>query len=479
MKAFSEDWLEYIRKSIVAGALDKGLTEIQRIVDYFFCEPLNVAKVFGLSPLDQLCQRIGKIRLEQRKVKTPDRLESIEQNRPTVYLVSKLQTSGGHTAALLDVIRLSGASRSIIIITGICGHSDIKALQAQFITLPGVSFEHAPRVNRLSKLDWIQNRLLELCPSIVWLFNHHQDSVAIAAIQPEQGYRVCFYHHGDHHPCLGVYLGYAEHYDPHPMGFHNCRNTLGIKNNCYLPLVVHDQGNRPDDLKFLDNGQLVTCTAARTNKVEVPYYIRYVDVIPELLSLTRGRHIHIGKLTWLALWRIRRGLRKHGLPAGSFVYIRYVSSVWQALYQFGVDLYLASFPYGGGRTLVEVMGAGIPAVIHEHSSTRMLGGVDLAYDDVATWRTKSELFDILKTFNKESLERQSRLARTWYERYHRDAVLEKALTGLGEEAPPLKSHYHPDEFIQALQNTCVVTLHGLAYRSISRAYRNWQAWRSN
>ncbi len=52
-----------------------------------------------------------------------------------------------------------------------------------------------------------------------------------------------FYHHGDHHLCLGVYLSHLEHIDPHPMGYHNCRDALGI-DNTYIPLTVDDKGDR-------------------------------------------------------------------------------------------------------------------------------------------------------------------------------------------------------------------------------------------
>ena len=41
-----------------------------------------------------------------------------------------------------------------------------------------------------------------------------------------------------------------------------------------------------------------------------------------------------------------------------FIYMPWVPSVWKTLHDCRVDLYIASFPYGGGLTLIEAMGAG-------------------------------------------------------------------------------------------------------------------------
>jgi len=476
----SVDCVEKINKFYDCGAYNEALAMIENIVDQIFCEPLNVAKIFGSPDLDRLCQSIGEAGLKRLNERSVRRLRDNELDivggHTVVYLVSKLQPSGGHTAALTDLIRHSLPSRSIVIVTGTCGRTDRNAVKKKFDDLPDISLEYVPRGNHLSKLVWIQRRLADLSADTVWLFNHHQDSVAIAAVQPGQGYRVRFYHHGDHHLCLGVYLDYAEHFDPHPMGFYNCRDNLGIKNNHYLPLIASDLGERPARLGFLNNNELVTCTAGGFNKVEVPYFIRYVDAVPELLRVTGGRHIHIGKLTPIALWRIRRGLRRYGVDPKSFVYVPYVSSVWRALHEFGVDIYVASFPYGGGRTLIEVMGAGVPAVIHKHCTSRMLGGFDMAYEGAITWRQPEELFAYLRSVDAATLGQQSRRARNQYEKYHREDILRGALReGHRIDVPSLRMDFQPDAFLQALQNYREVTLRGVLYRLMWRNSRHWQA----
>lgn len=456
------------------GNLNSSLRRIQHLVDHIFCEPINVGKVFGSSRLDSLCQEVGRLNLFRLKKE----MHSLKRENLTVYIASKLQVSGGHTAALFDVIRLSPPSRSIVIVTGTCGRTNHTAVEQRFYALPGVLVEYVPGGNHLSKLTWLQQRLIELTPNDVWLFNHHQDSVAIAAVQPSMGYQVKFYHHGDDRLCLGVYLDYAEHYDPLPFGFHNCRDVLGIKDNIYLPLAVVDQGGRHGNSEGFNNSGLVTCTAGGFNKVEVDYFIRYVDVVPQILQVTGGRHIHIGRLTPLALWRLRKGLRKLGIAPDSFVYIPYVPSVWRALHEYGVDVYVASFPYGGGRTLVEVMGAGVPVAIHSHCTSRMFGGLDMAYEGALVWREPAELYTFLRSADRSSLDHQGQLARRWYEKYHRDEIVRDVLGQAGRSLniPKLRPGYSPDTFMQARQTSCEVTLGGALNRAIWRNYRRWKSF---
>jgi hypothetical protein len=193
-----------------------------------------------------------------------------------------------------------------------------------------VRFLSAPRGDFGARLSWLQGALIGCNPEHVYLFNHHQDSVAVAAIQPGMGIKASFYHHGDHHLCLGVHLDHLVHIDPHPMGYHHCREMLGVE-NVYVPLTFEDKGPRPDTLPFAPGGVLTTATAARSNKIEIPYFVSYLDLIPRLLKVTGGRHIHIGRLTPWALWRLRRGMRKEGVPADRLVYLAWTPSVWRTL----------------------------------------------------------------------------------------------------------------------------------------------------
>lgn len=475
------EFQDKIKAHLAKGNLDEALYSIHRLVDQVFCEPINTAKIFGSKLLDDLCQEIGAVNWsklcsdEFSQHNFDGQTNNIEKT--VVYVVSKLQASGGHTAVLADIIRLAPSAHSVILVTGIGGITDQASIQHRFDSVENVSFEYAPRDKHILKLDWLQRRILALKPSDVWLFNHHQDSVAVAAVQHNAGYQLHFYHHGDHHLCLGVHLDYADHIDIHPMGYHYCRDVLNIKDNRYLPMAVNDMGSRPKSLSFKSGSELVTCTAGGFNKVEVPYFISYLIVIPELLNVSGGTHVHIGRLTPLALRKIRTGMRKLGLKESMFVYVPFVASVWKALHEHQVDLYITSFPYGGARTFIEVMGAGVPVAVHSHCTSRLLGTFDMAYEAAMVWRNPIELYDFVKNVDKAKLMSLSKLARIRYLDFHREEILKNALAKDAKplQAPSLYEGYTSDSLQQAIDISNQVTCIGAMRRLLYRNYRLWKS----
>ncbi|NHC08159.1 hypothetical protein [Azonexus fungiphilus] len=450
------------------------LAYIEKLVDYLLCEPLTVGRIFGSPELDALCQQIGRRNLGALGLETPP------ESTPgvAVYIASKLQSSGGHTTALLDLIRLSPKCHSIILITGVCGRTDLASIQRRLSVVPDIELVCVPAGGHVQKLSWIQAYLHKIAPSSVWLFNHHQDSVAIAAVQPDRGYQLNFYHHADDRLCLGVCLGHGKHFDISPAQFHKCRDEVGLQDNRYLPLTATDlQGSYTGDK--LATTPMVTCTAAGFNKVEVSYFAQYVDVIPRVLKATGGRHIHIGRLTRLARWRLRQNMTRIGVPLDALVYIPHVHSVWRALHEHRVDLYINSFPYGGSKTMVEVMGAGVPIIVHRNIADRLIGGLDMAYDGAYSWRNPEELYQQLITCSREFLTEQSVLARAWYEKYHSESAISVILStpdSLGE-VPDLKPGFKVDVLMKAWQLAHEATFFSVAKKRLWRVYRsiksNW------
>ncbi len=287
-------------ESIDNNDLDAALHLIHRTVERIITEPLCTSQVFGSKTLDDLCQRIGKASLAEIGRETAEATQRPPDRPVFAYIVTKLQKSGGHTRVIEDFIKARPEARHVILFTDLDGKSDAGYLSSGLAKQADVVMEHAPKATYRQRLTWLQTRLLQIRPKRAYLFNHHEDSVAVAAIQPEMKLDAGFYHHGDHHLCLGVYLSHLRHIDPHPMGYRNCRDALGI-DNIYVPLTIEDKGARPADLPFLHDGTLTTCTAARANKIEIPYFVSYLDVVPKLLKATGGRHIHIG---WLTPWAL-------------------------------------------------------------------------------------------------------------------------------------------------------------------------------
>lgn len=416
-----------IEKDIAKGAWDTALKSIHDFVTRIISEPLCTSQIFGSAILDTFCQKIGRHNFSRLNLPTASQKEALlTQRSPTfVYLVTKLQKSGGHTRVLVDFIRSRGNSHHVILSTELEGQSDFSFVLDMLGDIPSIVVETAPSGNFLLRLTWLQRYLSSLPFDHVYLFNHHQDSVIAAAVVPEMGLQGSFYHHGDHHLCLGVYLSHLAHIDPHPMGYNNCRDVLGI-DNIYVPLTLDDKGDHPS-YQFLHSGVLTTCTAARSNKIEIPYVFSYFDVIPQLLKATKGRHIHIGFLNPWYLFRIRRSLTKLGISSDRFIYIPWVVSVWETLQKNKVDVYIASFPYGGGLTLIEAMGAGVPVVLHRHIFSRILSGLDIAHPDAFSWRWPEDLITYCLHLTPDALAKAGKSGREQYEKFHTKQTLSRIL----------------------------------------------------
>ena len=459
------------------GNFDRALRLIHDCVERIIIEPLCTSQVFASRKLDDLCQYIGSANLAEIKRENID--ESILQQKAPVfaYIVTKLYNSGGHTRVIEDFIKARPRILHIILSTEIDGKSDITYLMKGVAKQGNVVFDRAPKVNYQQRLSWLQKRLIEIHPQKTFLFNHHQDSVAVAAIQPEMGLDASFYHHGDHHLCLGACVPHLEHIDPHPMGYYNCRNVLGIE-NVYIPLTVIDKGERPANLPFFRDGILTTCTAARSNKIEIPYFANYLEIVPRLLKSSGGKHIHIGRLTPWALLKLRKGLKRHGVRPEKFIYTPWVPSVWRALHSYHVDLYIASFPYGGGLTLIEAMGAGVPVALHKHLFSRVLSGIDLAYPGAFSWRSPDELFDFCSNLTSEYLEKSSCSARRQYLKFHRQEILEDLLNGSGQSTltpVDMREDFTPETDEWAFWMEKQVSFERVIRRSIYRIVRGIRA----
>jgi len=471
IQAFSEN----VYHLIEADDVSKSLQLVHYFVERIITEPLCTSQVFGSKVLDDLCQHVGRIVFSQLKENATE--EIIQHKKNTiVYVVTKLQKSGGHTRVIENFIAVQPNESHVILSTELLGKSDFTYLNNLMLEKENLFFEPAVKNSYKDRLLWLQRKILEINPKKIYLFNHHQDSVAVAAIQPEMKLDASFYHHGDHHLCLGVYLSHLEHIDFHPMGYHTCRDELGI-DNIYIPLTVQDKMARPVDLPFLVNDELITCTAAKSNKIEIPYFVSYLDIIPKLLKTTGGKHIHIGRLTPWALFKIRRGLKKYGVQPDKFIYTPWVPSVWKALHEYKVDLYIASFPYGGGLTLIEAMGAGVPVILHRHIFSRVLSSIDLAYSEAFNWRSPDELLNYCATVTQDDLQEGGRLGRVQYEKFHTESILHDVLNGenRGDFQPNASSEFSVASDERAIWMEQQLTIRRVLTRGIYRLLRRLRA----
>ena len=439
MYSYLQKFTAEVTSKIINGDLNEALKLLVNFVESIIKDVRSTGNVFGSEVLDNLCQQVGaKNLLYQQNFKQQ------QDDQQVVYIVTELSKTGGHTAVIEDLIKVQPHKKHLILITNILNEANREEIENRFASIL-VDIVWVVGDTLLEKLNWLQCQLILKQPSQIFLFNHCQDAVAVAAVQPRLVKQLIFYHHCDHQLCLGLYLTYAQHIDPHSTGFYNC-NSLGVANTYYIPLIVEDSGDRPKETYFFVDGKLRTCSSGSAHKFEQYYVYSYAEEIPKILEITGGTHIHIGGLSPHTLEIINATLASKGINLERFIYIPWVKSLWKTMHSQKVDVYLSSFPLGGGRASVEVMGSGTPIIGHHNYSSRLLSGFDVIYPEAFFWKQPDELYIYLQNLTPETLLKQARNARKHYEIHHTQELLQQGLQKLsakeeGLEPPPMREYW--------------------------------------
>jgi len=304
------------------------------------------------------------------------------------------------------------------------------------------------------KVIWLREKLQRIAPERIYLLIHHFDSVAIAALQPGIAGQIIYIHNCDHSFSLGSHIPHYCHIDLHAKGYYYCRENCGVKDNEYWPMVSVPS-SLPSTREFLGAGALVTATSGGFEKFEsphlrrkIPYSISYAEAVPRILAATGGRHVHIGQLSSSMSNEIDRRLMDEGIEKSRFSNISYVPSIPEALIKLKIDLYLTSFPLGGGLVAIEVMSAGIPILAHSNYRSSFFSSADLVYPEAVVWRELSELDEVFQKYTSYYLNQQSLKAISFYRANHSPELLKRCVLDVieGNRSPvPVRPVYFPDQ----------------------------------
>jgi hypothetical protein len=436
-----DEFCDRARLAAERSGISTALMMITELVQFVISHDSSRARVFTSKELDLLCLELGGKLTECAPRQSEPR---------SVFIATALYNHGGHSRVMRDVMNADPLPEKYFLLTNVDHNQTLDDLPsflnaAKAAICPNMEFEQRVR--------WLQQELMRLSPQRIYIFSHHFDSIAIAAVQPGLAERVFYIHHCDHSLALGNHIPHATHVDLHAKGFFHCRETEGIAKNVIWPLVAQSP-NVSDAREFLSGDGLKTCTSGGFEKFEsphlreqIPYSISYSDVVPRILASTGGAHMHIGQLSENMLNDIRSKMEKSGIAQEKFQQIPYVPEFSQALVDLNVDLYVASFPLGGGKAAIEAMSAGLPILAHSNYRTLFFSGQSDLYPEAMVWRKVDELVDILSRLTKQDLIRHSALSRRFFEARHQPYHLKHAIaaTLAGTEiAPPDRPSYHPD-----------------------------------
>jgi hypothetical protein len=413
-----------------AGQWPGMLYEMSNLVIGLLNDPRAKGLVFGSAELDKFCQAAGRLAATQAGIQLP----TDYNDQLAVHVVTETYyAQGGHTPALKDVIRARPDLTHVVLVTNLHGRELPLDKFNEDMERP-VQVHEAPRVTAHEKLIWLQAQLAALRPGLLTLFNHHFDSVAIAAALPEMARETAYFHHADHDMALGVFLPHALHVDCTNLSFHKCQHYLGVHKPVYWPLVAPEQGARRGHT-FMQGGELLTCAHGSIVKFLSPGRYNYFDVVLRRLLEVPGRHVHVGPLPDEVLvgWRTR--LAEAGVEQRRFEHQPPVSNLWAYLRDSAIDLCISSFPIQGAKGLVETQGAGLPVMIQQSSLSKHHSTRELVYEEALWWETPDDLVRVLAGLTPQALQVQAAASRSFYEQWHHPRELAYALASARRSAP--------------------------------------------
>lgn len=450
-----------LETSVKASVEDDNYTAALEKLKEFVIAVMNMqaapGEVVGSARVDALCELVGRSYFG--KYFNPKALiASTKPLKKTMIVVcTGLYRYGGTTHVIKDLVNAHPDYECIVIASNYLENMTPEDLALSKIDGTAAALSVCPPGDAESKMMWLMHKFLEKSPSRIFLLNHHQDSVIVSAAAPfVSNADVIFYHHADYNMCLGVHLKGTIHVDPHNVGYYNCRGKEGISDNAYIPMTVDDRTERRDFTEFMADGSLTTCSSGHYHKFRNFYLYPYPELIAERLKRRGGNHIHIGEIPLADLASIRQSLVDNGVDTDRFIHIPWVESFWNAIVEQSVDLFIGSFPIGGARTTIEVMGAGIPLLMPNNYLSRFFSSRDIVYRECFTWTYPEDFLKVIKEVTPATLQIHSARSRQHYDAFYNsrsvdlrgtvDAICARSAT----QCPYALYDYEPDQLDRAL-----------------------------
>lgn len=409
---------ESVAKLISELQYGDAMELIKSFVEQVINDPESVAMVFASRELDALCSKLADRYYGHRRV-------SGSQGRGTVILASELVRAGGHVELIKDYLALGLFESPVrIAVSDLFNRIDRSAI-AEWEALLGCEVFIAEDAALDGKLNAVHARIGEWNPSTILTLAHNQDVVCVVAAHFPGARHRYYIHHGDHHLSLGVTCEAFEHVDLHNMSYELCKHEIGVHHQHYWPLTAV----RPSRIKtdFLERGALTTASCGRMSKFEAgTYAYRYERAVALILKATRGYHVHIGELTAEFMRKIHTEFDAENVSHNRFIHVEWVPSLCQALIEHRVDVYVASFPIGGGKAVIEALSIGLPVVTHESYRSRYHSSCDLTYPESYVWSGYKDLLEIFGRWNESLVKEQAILALRYFERYYSKEAFLKA-----------------------------------------------------
>jgi hypothetical protein len=290
----------------------------------------------------------------------------LKSNDNVCIVATRLYARGGHSKVAADIGEITGAARTVAIVTDAYGQLSQKDrlgnLEAQeaLQRRAAVLLASATLVEKTLELYHL---LAAIRPTRIFMLTHHFDIVAAVALWPFRDV-VEFLHHGDHVPALGATLPYSAHVDLTWTCHGACRRHAGptpFYAGMTAPGFRELAGPRPGR----DARRLRLATCGPQHKYERGGRFGWSDYVLAALADSERDMVHIGPAEAPFRDQLHDALRQAGVDPERYLFVGETADVGAELKAREADVYVSSYPVTGGKTNLEAMGAGLPVIVPE------------------------------------------------------------------------------------------------------------------
>jgi|GEM_PF-4673219 len=176
---------------------------------------------------------------------------------------------------------------------------------------------------------------------------------------------------------------------------------------------------------------LLTMSVGTAHKFFTQDGMSYSDVLVARFKAAEGTHIHVGFVTDDFRKEIETALVSHGF-AERVKFLGTVPNVNQSIIDLQVDLFINSYPIGGGKVIIEAMATGCP-ISQCDDGRSTITGEPMVYPEALRWRDMDELEQSIRNIDEGALLEQRQFSHAHYLKTYSSAAFENTLGAILRE----------------------------------------------
>ncbi|THD60498.1 hypothetical protein [Phenylobacterium sp.] len=287
-----------------------------------------------------------------------------KSNDNLVIVASQFYSTGGHTRVAADIVRGLGPDRQPLLVMTNMGDGGL-AYRDQ-IAGARLTTPMGERAQLILGARTYAEKAIELFqvlqavrPTRIILMCHPFDAPAIVGCWPFRDI-VEFAHHADHVPALGASMAWSAHVDLTYSCYGACRGA-GV-NPVYAGMTSTVTEAPPH---IPESGRLRMATCGDQRKYVGEGRFRWADWAVAALRAPGAEMRHIGVMAPDFQQDVHKALAGAGIDPARYVFAGLAPSLPADLLEHGIDLYVSSYPFNGGKANLEAMLLGLPLVAPE------------------------------------------------------------------------------------------------------------------